>query len=1041
MRPDRNAINILSTTRATAKMHEFRVAPEDFIKLPRDPAMLFALAVGLLGDVAAALASLPPMDEHHVEELPAPAAWGADGPAPAEGLRFASIFFDAYLDAQLDATITIEFSLLCAAAYYLAKNPGSAAVIIRRMEGPDIGLAGGLGRLLYQILANDFGPIDGEYPYAGEAAAILTSLGGYFGFESDAGPVRESGERLRSGVYSNGSPRELLYADLVAAIAVEKLQNAARTILPAASELAADAWRPALAQGRLLELWPAQQRIAAAGLLRGRSAVIQMPTSAGKTRATELIIRSAFLSGRASLAVIVAPYRSLCHDIRGDLAAAFAGEPISLDEASDSYQFDVQLAELIANNTVLIVTPEKLVYMLRRAPELAETIGLLIYDEGHQFDGMVRGPTYELLLTSLKLAIAPETQVVLISAVIGNARDVAGWLIGEPDAVVGGEGLLPTTKSIAFASWQVARGQLQYVSVDDPDEMEFFVPRIITDIVLPARPRERAERRFPLKHDGGDIGLFLGLHLVPNGSVAIFCGRKDSVTKLCRRAVDIFSRGVPYAEPVAVSDNDEVTRITHLSEEHLGPGSSATQASALGIFAHHADVPPGLRLSIEHAMKEGLAKFVICTSTLAQGVNFPLKYLIVTSTRQGGERILVRDFHNLMGRAGRAGMHTEGSIIFSTPTVYDQRNDFRQRWRWEEAKELLNPENSEPSRSSILAILDDYQQRQAGAPPIVQPIVPAWLDLAFADRDRIEAVVAEALAAQPNISAAEFRKFIEGRARAVQSVAAFLVANMTFDEGEDVGERVGQLAANTLAFYLADEPTRERLLEVFRNVAQTIAERTDGPQRLLIRRSPLPPASVAELQAWLNENIDAVRTAVAEDRLLDIVTAPVLAQVTAPSIRKLSDQDVVPQTLSAWVDGDSYFSIFKMLEALDIRVSGDRITVEDVVALCENGFGYDVAMVVASLADLAEALDEGVQAALALLQRRVKSGLSDRAALAFFEAGFADRIVSSALAAVWPHPQERADARNLCREQPAEVEGVLAPYPSYFAGVARELSA
>jgi helicase len=57
MRPDANAINILSTTRATAKMREFRVAPEDFIALPRNPAVLFALAVALLGDVAATLAA------------------------------------------------------------------------------------------------------------------------------------------------------------------------------------------------------------------------------------------------------------------------------------------------------------------------------------------------------------------------------------------------------------------------------------------------------------------------------------------------------------------------------------------------------------------------------------------------------------------------------------------------------------------------------------------------------------------------------------------------------------------------------------------------------------------------------------------------------------------------------------------------------------------------------------------------------------------------------------------------------------------------
>jgi hypothetical protein len=194
------------------------------------------------------------------------------------------------------------------------------------------------------------------------------------------------------------------------------------------------------------------------------------------------------------------------------------------------------------------------------------------------------------------------------------------------------------------------------------------------------------------------------------------------------------------------------------SETHLGAGASATRAAALGIFAHHADTPYGLGLSIEHAMTEGFAKFVICTSTLAQGVNFPLKYLIVTSTRQGGEKILVRDFHNLMGRAGRAGMHTEGSVIFSTPAVFDQRNTYAQKWRWQEAKDLLDAGKSEPCTSSILAIFDEYVQRQPGAPPIVQPMLPQWLDLAFADRERIEGVVNEALLLQPNISANEFSR-------------------------------------------------------------------------------------------------------------------------------------------------------------------------------------------------------------------------------------------------------------------------------------------
>jgi hypothetical protein len=1042
MRPDSNAKNILSTTRATAKMHEFRVAPEDFIALPRNPAMLLALAVGLLGDVAATLANPPEGSVSAlVGELPVPPSWGPSGPSSIEGLRFASVFFDAFLNARLDDTITVELSLLCGSAYYLAGDVGSAAVIIRNMEAPELELAGGLGRLVYAILANAFAPIEGSHAHAGRTAAILSALDGYIRFENDAAAVRNACAALRSAAYANGSPRELLYADLAGAICANKLRNAARTILPGASELDPDAWRLALAKPHFpIELWPAQQRIAAGGLLRGRSAVIQMPTSAGKTRAIELIVRSAFLANRASLGVIVAPYRSLCHDIRGDLSVAFEGEPVSLDEASDSYQFDVELEAFFAGSTVLIVTPEKLLYMLRRAPELSERIGLVIYDEGHQFDGMARGPTYELLLTSLKMALAPETQIVLISAVIGNSAEVAAWLIGDPQAVIEGRGLLPTAKSIAFASWQEARGRLQYVSPTDPDESEFWVPRIISDISLPPRSRERNPRRFPDRRDGGDVGLFLGLHVVPNGSVAIFCGRKDSATKLCRRVVDIFDRGVPYASPIAVSDAGEVEKIRQLSEAHLGAEASATRAAAHGIFAHHADTPHGLRLAIEHAMKEGLAKFVICTSTLAQGVNFPLRYLIVTSTRQGSDKILVRDFHNLMGRAGRAGMHTEGSIIFSTPTVYDQRNEFRQRWRWEEAKALLDPSKSEPTSSSILAIFDDYVQRQPGAPPIVQPMLTQWFDLAFADRHRIEGIVAEALTIQPNITANEFRRFLDGRARAVQSIAAFLLANMTFEEGEDVLTRARDLSANTLAYHLADPRTRERLVEVFGRIAQSIVERTDGEQRLLFRRSPLPPSAVAELRAWLSANIDGLRTAIAEDRLLAEVSATVLRYTNARSIRSLSDTDVVPLALTEWVAGHSYSAVHALLTSRNLRVGGDKATVEDAVALCDSGFGYEIAMVIATLADLAEQLDPGVQGALALLQRQVKNGLSNRAALAFLEAGFVDRVVASSLAAAWPGVRQRRDVRTICRNSSAEVAAILAAYPSYFAIVADELT-
>ena len=57
MRPEARAKYLLSTTRAKAKMFEYRVPESEHIALPQPPHLLFSLAVGLLGDAAAYIAS------------------------------------------------------------------------------------------------------------------------------------------------------------------------------------------------------------------------------------------------------------------------------------------------------------------------------------------------------------------------------------------------------------------------------------------------------------------------------------------------------------------------------------------------------------------------------------------------------------------------------------------------------------------------------------------------------------------------------------------------------------------------------------------------------------------------------------------------------------------------------------------------------------------------------------------------------------------------------------------------------------------------
>ncbi|MCE2987834.1 MAG: DEAD/DEAH box helicase [Phenylobacterium sp.] len=1019
-------------------MYEFRVPEDDHIDIPTPPSILFSLAIGILGDAAAWIADGEVDPEPNPND--GPLDWLIDEDARRDGSRrslgFAATFFDAFLASQFDPEITDEFSLLCSAAYYLAGTPGNSRVVISNTPAPSVDLERGLPRLVHAILSDQLAPLELVGAYAAHINAVLAGLRTFFAVETAEEDARDACRELRALAYGGGTARELLYADITAALCLLRIKNAARTILPASSDLGLDQWRDALRKGHFpKELWPAQQRICVAGMLRGASAVVQMPTSAGKTRATELIIRSSFLSERTDLAVVVAPFRSLCHDIRSDLSKAFLGENVSISEATDSYQNDLALADLFGSQTVLIVTPEKLLYLLRRTPELGQLIGLIIYDEGHQFEGMTRGPTYELLLTSLKLTLPPKAQVVLISAVIGNAPTVARWLLGDENAVVGGQGLIPTTKSIAFASWQDARGRLEYVAPDDPNRREFFVPRVIERTELQLRGRERNPQYFP-KDSGTDVGLYLGLFVVANGSVAVFCGRKDTAAKLCERLAYIIERGVEFPLPVEVSDADEIAKIAGLFGAQLGPDSNAAKAAAMGVLAHHANVPHGLRLSIEHAMKEGLARFVVCTSTLAQGVNFPIKYLIITGVQQGQDRILVRDFHNLMGRAGRAGMHTEGSIIFSSPDVYDGKGTTRGGWRWREARKLLDPANAEDCSSSLLELFSDYLQSD---PPIVLELSAAVLpQLTFADAAAIEALVVERLAINQNLSTKEFRGFLNERARAIQSIAAFLLAHGSFDEDGAV-DRAEALAKNTLAFELADEPTKAGLVVVFRGVAQALLDNGDADLRAVIRRSPLPPSAIFSLQGWISAQGENLAKAVAEGTINDLVIPAILSHVTSSTIRSLSSQDNVPTALRQWISGDEFVAIHHPLRAAGLRVSNRGLKVEDVVAMCESGFGYDAAMVIASLADLLEGGNSDVQRAVAFLQRQVKAGLGTSAALAFYEIGFTDRTVAKALATAFPFVTDRQSARATLRTNRAAASAVLLQFPSYFGTVFSEL--
>lgn len=1034
MKPEQKSQTLLSVTRSKAKMFEYGVPEEHHIEIFQDPAKLLILSVGILGDLAAR--------NNRNDLIPDSLA------EYQKNLMFSAQFFDSYLQSKLNETLDFYLILLSSASYYLCDLPGSSMVLANRIDEDCPDLEGeGLESLLLWLLKSDLSTYfeGSEGLFGKHIDSISSSLLRFFTDGSDADNLFNLSDQLRKAVYEYGTPRQLLLGDVIAAVIKKKHGNSSWDALPLYSGLSQNQWLHVLHKESFIkELWPAQHLLGQKGVLRGKSAVVQMPTSAGKTKAAELVIRSAFLANRTSLAIIVAPFRALCHEIKNSLIAAFQNEPISVDELSDALQNDIDITELLNRKQILVVTPEKLLYVLRHTHELAASVGLVIFDEGHQFDSGTRGITYELLLTSLRSMLPEAAQKILISAVISDAEAIGEWLNGEDSAIVSGTNLMPTFRTIGFASWLDNLGRIEYVSNEDTEKGEFFVPRVIESYELARKKGESKTkiRLFPdksnVKDVGKEIALYLGLKLISEGAVAVFCGRKDTASGLCDMIVERFSRDLLLEKPAEYSDKSEMLKLYHLYAQNLGSKVSATKSSQLGIFSHHGNTPHGIRLAVEHGMREGLIHFVICTSTLAQGVNLPIRYLIVTSVYQGKERIKVRDFHNLIGRAGRAGMHTEGSILFADPVVYDKRTMWDKKWRWEQAKKLLDPGNSEPCISNLLSLFEPFKSDDDKFTISMDEMSFAQ---AYVSNPEIITTYPEQISrlhGDKNVSKEGIKKQISWKISLISSIESFLLSNWDANGGELTEQDIIKLAQETLAYFLADETKRELIQDLFKLLAENISKSISDPRRRNIYgRTLYGMQDAQEVDSWLQANIGSLLSTKTDDEVLDVVWSVLVKHIHNPTFNKCDNPAVLQEVIRNWIQGKPFHELFDILRKSKLIWGTKRreFKIDHVVEICESGFAYDGGLLIGALSELVE-LDEQEETKelfnhLQLFQKKLKYGLSTNTAIILYELGFSDRVIAQELAEL-TDASNRATVKKFLRRNTSDVMRVLSKYPSYY---------
>jgi helicase len=459
------------------------------------------------------------------------------------------------------------------------------------------------------------------------------------------------------------------------------------------------------------ELWPSQKLAVERGLLTSESnVVVRMPTSAGKTRVAELAIAEELISEVGGKCVYIAPYRALVSEVQQTLLTIFSDLGFAVSSLAGSYESDDFEEVLAAEGDILVLTPEKLDLVARLYPEQLEAVKLFVVDEGQLLDDPSRGIKFELLLSRLR-ALLPNARFIFLSAVIPSEtlEDLSDWLSLQEEGILESS-WRPSVQRVASFGWQGQTGVLRYSTEEDVPVLGEFVSGLVSRGIYryrnPATGRMNL-RRFPESGHKGHTAAELAFKFADLGPVLVFCAQTNHAESVAR-AVDyrlelLEKTGGSIPPHFRAQD----TRSLLIARSWLGDDHLVPRLMEKGIALHHGRLPEAVRSAVESDFRERKYRVLVATNTLAQGVNLPVRTVIVHScwrnieTTEGSytrDRISARDYWNIAGRAGRAGEETEGTIVHIVMSSQD-RQDYEYY--------LASRQTLEPVRSALFRLLND----------------------------------------------------------------------------------------------------------------------------------------------------------------------------------------------------------------------------------------------------------------------------------------------------------------------------------------------
>ena len=415
------------------------------------------------------------------------------------------------------------------------------------------------------------------------------------------------------------------------------------------------------------EMLPPQRRtLREKGLLGSghRSVVVSLPTSSGKTVIAEFRILQALnqFDHERGWVAYLAPTRALVNQVALRLRRDFASLGIGVEKVSPALEVDGIEADMLEDGDadrqfrLLVTTPEKLDLMLRGDWEdrIGRPLTLVVVDEAHGLASGPRGLRLELLLATINRQCR-HAQFLLLTPFVPNAAEIARWL--DPDShqsIELGVDWTPNDRVIALARPRKGgtRGDFRIdLETRHTSRKTIDVPETLT-----------LEERRPL-------GLSWSKVAASPGQLAAATAQ----TLRGRGAIIVLVSQPRYSWAVAEAFKVETNRlpdhngnlehVRNFLVDEMGSDFPLTSLLEYGVGVHHAGLSDDTRMLVEWLTEREELRTLVATTTIAQGVNFPVAGVVFASHQYPyGQDMPAEHFWNVAGRVGRVDQGDLGII-------------------------------------------------------------------------------------------------------------------------------------------------------------------------------------------------------------------------------------------------------------------------------------------------------------------------------------------------------------------------------------------